>query len=288
MATITLQNYFRMYNKLAGMTGTAATEAAEFNSTYNLGVVPIPTNKPSRRDDEADLIYRTEEAKFAAVVDDIVERNEAGQPVLVGTVSVEKSELLSGLLRAGRLARGAERQVPRPGGGHRRRGGPAQLGHRCHQHGRSRYRHHARRQSGFRAAAELAARGLNPTDDPDGYEAAWPDALAKAEETVAAEHDEVTDLGGLYVLGTERHESRRIDNQLRGRSGRQGDRARPGSTSRSRTNSCCASTPAWSMRSSPASTSPTTCRSRPRWSAAPSPARSRRWRRRTPKSGATC
>ena len=228
LATITLQNYFRMYDKLAGMTGTAATEAAEFNTTYSLGVVPIPTNKPSRREDLADLIYRTEDAKFAAVVDDIVERHEEGQPVLVGTVSVEKSERLSNELRksgiphqvlnakfhaqealivaeAGR--KGAVTVATNMAG----RGTDIMLG------GNPEYR----------ANAELAARGLTPADDPEGYEAAWPDALAKAEESVASEHDEVTELGGLYVLGTERHESRRIDNQLRGRSGRQGD---PGET----------------------------------------------------------
>ena len=228
LATITLQNYFRMYDKLAGMTGTAATEAAEFNSTYSLGVVPIPTNRANRREDKPDLVYRTEEAKFAAVVDDIVERHEVGQPVLVGTTSVEKSELLSGLLkRAG---------VPH-----------AVLNAKFHEQeaaivaeaGRKGAVTVATNMAGrgtdimlggnpeYRAAAELAARGLSPSEDSEGYEAAWPDALAKAEESVAAEHDEVVDLGGLYVLGTERHESRRIDNQLRGRSGRQGD---PGET----------------------------------------------------------
>ncbi len=228
LATITLQNYFRMYNKLAGMTGTAATESAEFNTTYQLGVVPIPTNKPSQRADQADLIYRTEDAKFAAVVEDIAERYEAGQPVLVGTVSVEKSERLSQELRkagvqhqvlnakfhaqealivaeAGR--RGAVTVATNMAG----RGTDIMLG------GNPEYR----------ANADLATRGMTPTDDPEGYEAAWPDALAKAEESVAVEHEEVTELGGLYVLGTERHESRRIDNQLRGRSGRQGD---PGET----------------------------------------------------------
>ncbi|MDQ1246769.1 MAG: preprotein translocase subunit SecA, partial [Actinomycetota bacterium] len=228
LATITLQNYFRMYDKLAGMTGTAATEAAEFNGTYNLGVVPIPTNKPSRRTDGADLIYRTEDAKFGAVVEDIVERNETGQPVLVGTVSVEKSEKLSNALRKA----GVQHQV---------------LNAKYHaqealivaEAGRKGAVTVATNMAGrgtdimlggnpeYRANVELAARGLTPTDDPEGYEAAWPDALAKAEESVATEHDEVTELGGLYVLGTERHESRRIDNQLRGRSARQGD---PGET----------------------------------------------------------
>ena len=228
LATITLQNYFRMYDKLAGMTGTAMTEAAEFNQTYNLGVVPIPTNKTNQRKDQSDLVYRTEDAKFAAVVDDIVEKNEAGQPVLVGTVSVEKSERLSQELRragiphkvlnakfheqeavivaeAGRT--GAVTVATNMAG----RGTDIMLGGNPEH----------------LAARALEAEGLSPVDDPEAYEARWPEALEQAAESVAAEHEEVTAAGGLYVLGTERHESRRIDNQLRGRSARQGD---PGET----------------------------------------------------------
>ena len=147
LATITLQNYFRLYEKLSGMTGTAQTEAAELHQTYKLGVVPIPPNKPVIRVDEADLIYKTEDAKFDAVVDDIAERHEKGQPVLVGTASVEKSERLSQVAAArGRPARGAQRQEPRPGGGDHRPGRPVRCGHGRHQHGRPWHRHRARRQ----------------------------------------------------------------------------------------------------------------------------------------------
>ena len=147
LATITLQNFFRLYDKLSGMTGTAMTEAAEFNQIYKLGVVPIPTNRPMIRADQPDLVYKTEDAKFDAVVDDIVERHEKGQPVLVGTASVEKSEHLSGAAQeARRPARGPQRQAARARGADRRAGRPARRGHRRHQHGRSRHRHHARRQ----------------------------------------------------------------------------------------------------------------------------------------------
>ncbi len=224
LATITLQNFFRLYGKLGGMTGTAMTEAAEFSKIYKLGVVPIPTNRPMTRRDERDVVYKTEESKFDAVVEDIAERHEKGQPVLVGTVSVEKSERLSALL----LRRGVPHEV---------------LNAKLHekeaqivaQAGRKGQVTVATNMAGrgtdivlggnaeFIAAAELRARGLSPVDNPEDYEAAWPDALAKATVAVAAEHEEVLAVGGLYVLGTERHESRRIDNQLRGRSGRQGD-----------------------------------------------------------------
>ncbi len=224
LATITLQNYFRLYSKLSGMTGTASTEAAEFMSTYKLGVVPIPTNKPMIRKDQSDLVYKNEEAKFKAVVDDIVERHAVGQPVLVGTVSVEKSEMLSQMLRrmgvphevlnAKQHAREASivAQAGRKGAvtvatNMAGRGTDIMLGGNAE----------------FMAVQALAERGLDPAESPEEYEAAWPEALAKAREASAAEHDEVVELGGLYVLGTERHESRRIDNQLRGRSGRQGD-----------------------------------------------------------------
>ncbi|MFL6070218.1 MAG: preprotein translocase subunit SecA [Actinomycetes bacterium] len=228
LATITLQNYFRLYDKLAGMTGTAMTEANEFHQIYKLGVVPIPTNRPMVRADEADLVYRTEDAKFNAVIDDLVERHEKGQPVLVGTTSVEKSELLSGQLRR----RGVPHEVLNAKNHERE----AQI---VAQAGRKGAVTVATNMAGrgtdimlggnpeFMATAELAQRGLSTTEDPEAYEAAWPDALEKASKSVSAEHEEVVGVGGLYVLGTERHESRRIDNQLRGRSGRQGD---PGET----------------------------------------------------------
>jgi preprotein translocase subunit SecA len=224
LATITLQNYFRLYEKLAGMTGTASTEAAELHQTYKLGVVPIPTNKPMIRDDRSDVIYKTEKAKFDSVIDDIAERHEAGQPVLVGTASVEKSELLSKLLlrrgiphevlnaknhareahivaNAGRL--GAVTVSTNMAG----RGTDIQLGG----------------NPDFIADESLRARDLSPSETPEEYEAAWDEAYEQAKQQVKAEHEQVVEAGGLYVLGTERHESRRIDNQLRGRSGRQGD-----------------------------------------------------------------
>ncbi|NOV97627.1 preprotein translocase subunit SecA [Isoptericola halotolerans] len=224
LATITLQNYFRLYDKIAGMTGTAETEAAEFQGTYKLGVVPIPTNRPMIRKDQPDLVYKNEEGKFNAVVADIVERHAKGQPVLVGTTSVEKSELLSRLLKKAGVphdvlnAKEHEREASIVAQAGRKgavtvatnmagRGTDIMLGGNAE----------------FTAVAEMAARGFDSTEDPEAYEAAWPEVLEKATESVAAEHEEVVDLGGLYVLGTERHESRRIDNQLRGRSGRQGD-----------------------------------------------------------------
>ena len=224
LATITLQNYFRLYEKLSGMTGTAMTEAAEFMQIYKLGVIPIPTNKTSQRTDQPDLIYKTEIGKFAAVTQDIVEKHRKGQPVLIGTVSVEKSEELSAFLtkngvkhevlnakqhereaaiiaRAG--AKGAVTVATNMAG----RGTDIMLGGNPE----------------FMADFEIQRRGISPVDQPAEYEAAWGPELAKQKEAVKREHEEVTALGGLYVLGTERHESRRIDNQLRGRSGRQGD-----------------------------------------------------------------
>jgi preprotein translocase subunit SecA len=224
LATITLQNYFRLYTKLAGMTGTAMTEAAEFMQIYKLGVVPIPTNRPMIRADETDVIYQSSEAKFEACVEDIAERHAEGQPVLVGTVSVEKSELLSKMLKrkgiphhvlnakyheqeamivaqSGRL--GAVTVATNMAG----RGTDIMLGG----------------SPDFIADQELHQRGLSPVDTPEDYEAAWPEAVAKSRAAVAAEHEKVVEAGGLYVLATERHESRRIDYQLRGRSGRQGD-----------------------------------------------------------------
>jgi preprotein translocase subunit SecA len=224
LATITLQNYFRLYEKLAGMTGTAVTEANEFHQIYKLGVVPIPTNMPMIRDDQADVVYQTAQSKFEACVDDIAERHEAGQPVLVGTTSVEKSEILSKMLKR----RGVPHEV---------------LNAKYHereamivaQAGRSGAVTVATNMAGrgtdimlggnpeFIADTELHQRGLSPVETPEDYEAAWPEAVAKAKRAVAEEHEQVVAAGGLYVLGTERHESRRIDNQLRGRSGRQGD-----------------------------------------------------------------
>jgi preprotein translocase subunit SecA len=224
LATITLQNFFRLYDKLSGMTGTAMTEANEFHQIYKLGVVPIPTNMPMIRKDQADLIYRTGEAKFEAVVNDISGRFEAGQPVLVGTVSVEKSELLSKLLRQ----QGVPHEVLNAKHHEREAAIVAQAGRKgsvtvaTNMAGRGTDIMLGGNPE-FMADAELNERGLDPVETREEYEAAWPDALEKAKKAVAAEHDDVTNLGGLYVLGTERHESRRIDNQLRGRSGRQGD-----------------------------------------------------------------
>jgi preprotein translocase subunit SecA len=224
LATITLQNYFRLYEKLSGMTGTAMTEASEFDKIYKLGVVPIPTNKPMARLDQRDLVYRTEEAKFAAVVDDIAERHANGQPILVGTTSVEKSELLSGLLKKKGVPHSvlnakqhADEAKVVALAGHKGavtvatnmagRGTDIMLGG----------------STEFLADQELRKQGLDPVENAEEYNAAWPATLERITAQVKAEHDQVKEAGGLYVLGTERHESRRIDNQLRGRSGRQGD-----------------------------------------------------------------
>jgi preprotein translocase subunit SecA len=227
LATVTLQNYFRLYEKLSGMTGTAETEAAEFMSTYKLGVVPIPTNREMARKDLSDLIYKNEVAKFDAVVKDIVERHGTGQPVLVGTTSVEKSEYLSKQLakagvrhevlnaknharEAAIIAQAGRKSAVTVATNMAGRGTDIMLGGNAE----------------FNAVAALEKQGLDPADNPEEYEAKWPDALEAAREAVKAEQEEVRELGGLYVLGTERHESRRIDNQLRGRSGRQGDPGR--------------------------------------------------------------
>ncbi|MCT9009694.1 preprotein translocase subunit SecA [Streptomyces rhizosphaerihabitans] len=215
LATITLQNFFRLYGKLAGMTGTAMTEAAEFHQIYQLHVVPIPTNRPMVRRDDPDQIYRTEEAKYAAILADIAEKHELGQPVLVGTTSVEKSEVLSALLRR----QGIRHEVLNAKNHRREAQIVAQAG----------------RRGAVTVATNMAGRGTdimlggNPEamalaeagEDADPEERRG--VLDRITSAVAAEHDEVKELGGLYVLGTERHESRRIDNQLRGRSGRQGD-----------------------------------------------------------------
>ncbi len=224
LATITLQNYFRLYEKLAGMTGTAMTEASEFDKIYKLGVVPIPTNKPVARLDSKDLVYRTEEAKYAAVVEDIAERHAKGQPVLVGTVSVEKSEHLSDLLKK----RGIPHSVLNAKHHEDEAKIVAMAGHKgavtvaTNMAGRG-----TDIMLGgsvdFLADQELRKQGLDPMENTEEYDAAWPAMVEKIKAQVAAEHEEVRQAGGLYVLGTERHESRRIDNQLRGRAGRQGD-----------------------------------------------------------------
>ncbi|MCG7300184.1 preprotein translocase subunit SecA [Brevibacterium ravenspurgense] len=223
-ATITLQNYFRLYDKLSGMTGTAETEAAEFNSTYKLGVVPIPTNKPLLREDKPDLVYRNEKVKFDAVVEDIAERHEEGQPVLVGTTSVEKSEYLSGLL----AKRGIRHEVLNAKNHAREAAIVAMAGVKgavtvaTNMAGRGTDIMLGGNAEHI-AVAEMEKRGLDPADDSEEYEAQWPAVLEAAEKQVEEAAEEIRELGGLYVLGTERHESRRIDNQLRGRSGRQGD-----------------------------------------------------------------
>jgi preprotein translocase subunit SecA len=224
LATITLQNYFRLYSKLGGMTGTAATEAAEFSQTYGLGVVEIPTNRDPKRVDEADVVYKSEQAKYDAVVEDIAEKHEHGQPVLVGTISVEKSEYLSQLLRK----RGIPHEVLNAKQHDREATIVAQAGRKgavtvaTNMAGRGTDIMLGGNPEHI-AADELRSRGLSPVETPEEYEAAWSDALERAAASVKSEHEEVVQAGGLYVLGTERHESRRIDNQLRGRSGRQGD-----------------------------------------------------------------
>jgi preprotein translocase subunit SecA len=224
LATITLQNYFRLYDKLSGMTGTAETEAAEFHQTYKLGVVPIPTNRPMVRQDQPDLIYKTEEAKYEAVAEDIAERHEKGQPVLVGTTSVEKSERLSKLL--------VKLSVPHEVLNAKHHDREALIVARAGQKGAVTV---ATNMAGrgtdivlggnpdLIADHVLREQGLDPVEHSEEYEAAWPAVLEKVKEESKAEAEVVRDAGGLYVLGTERHESRRIDNQLRGRSGRQGD-----------------------------------------------------------------
>ncbi|WP_026876298.1 preprotein translocase subunit SecA [Jiangella gansuensis] len=224
LATITLQNFFRLYDKLAGMTGTAMTEAGEFDKIYNLGVVPIPPNRPLARIDQDDEIYRTEAAKFDAVVADIVSRHQKGQPVLVGTTSVEKSERLSQLLRK----QGVPHEVLNAKQHEREAAIVAQAGRRgavtvaTNMAGRGTDIMLGGNHE-FMAQAELKQRGLDPIENPEEYQAAEAATLEKLDAQVRTERDEVRSLGGLYVLGTERHESRRIDNQLRGRSGRQGD-----------------------------------------------------------------
>src|SRR5215213_5669320 len=224
LATITLQNYFRLYAKLSGMTGTAQTEAAELNQIYKLGVVSIPPNRPMIRADQADLVYKTEEAKFAAVAADIAEKYADGQPVLVGTTSVEKSEYLAKLL--------VQLQIPHEVLNAKQHEREATIIARAGHSGAVTV---ATNMAGrgtdivlggnpeFLADLELRRRGLDPVETREEYEAAWDRTVEEMRAQVAAEAEEVKEAGGLYVLGTERHESRRIDNQLRGRSGRQGD-----------------------------------------------------------------
>ncbi len=233
LATITIQNYFKMYEKLAGMTGTAKTQLAEFQEVYKLDVVEIPTNQPMIRADEQDLIYKVEDAKWNAVVQDIAERSEAGQPILVGTVSIEKSEKLSSYLN--------------------RRGIPHHVLNAKNHEKEAMIVAQAGRAGAVTVATNMAGRGVdillggNPEylarqemaarewdndrylmfemdeEEQAAYEEDYDPIFRKFKQQTDAEHDEVVGLGGLYVLGTERHESRRIDNQLRGRSGRQGD-----------------------------------------------------------------
>ncbi|MCQ4624272.1 preprotein translocase subunit SecA [Corynebacterium sp. CCUG 69979] len=228
LATVTLQNYFRLYNKLAGMTGTAETEAAELSQIYKLGVVAIPPNKPNIRKDHDDLIYKTQEAKFAAVAEDIAEHVNKGQPVLVGTTSVERSEYLSQLLSR----KGVKHNVlnakyhEEEGRIIAEAGLPGNVTVSTNMAGRG-----TDIVLGGNPEVLLDARlqeqGLDPFEDEEAYQEAWDAGLPQAKEKSEKLGDEVRDAGGLYVIGTERHESRRIDNQLRGRSGRQGD---PGET----------------------------------------------------------
>ena len=236
LATVTIQNYFKMYDKLAGMTGTAKTQLTEFEETYKISVVEIPTNRPNIRDDQQDLIYKGEQAKWNAVVEDLMERHETGQPILVGTVSIEKSELLSGLMN--------------------RRGIPHNVLNAKNHEKEATIVAQAGRKGSVTVATNMAGRGVDillggnpeylarqemaardwdndayllfemPEEDRSAYEAEYEPILAKFRAQTDAEHDEVVERGGLFVLGTERHESRRIDNQLRGRSGRQGDPGR--------------------------------------------------------------
>jgi len=225
LATITLQNYFRLYEKLSGMTGTAETEAAEFHSTYKLDVIIIPTHRPMVRTDNPDIIYRTLPEKWDAVVEEIKDCYEKGQPVLVGTVSVENSELISRRLQRERIPHNV-------------------LNAKYHER-EAEIVAQAGRKGAVTIATNMAGRGTdillggNPDFmareflkkdevDPDEVsEEQWEEAFRQAKQIVEDEHEEVVKIGGLHILGTERHESRRIDNQLRGRSGRQGD---PGSS----------------------------------------------------------
>jgi preprotein translocase subunit SecA len=225
LATITFQNYFRLYDKLAGMTGTAMTEAEEFHKIYNLEVVAIPTHRPMVRDDEADLVFRNELGKFNALIDEVVEMQEAGRPVLVGTVSVEKSEILSTMLKR----RGIRHETLNAKFHEKESGIVAQAGRTgavtiaTNMAGRGTDILLGGNPAGL-ASDILHQRGLNPAEvDKATYDA----ALAEAKLVTDEDHERVVGVGGLHIIGTERHDSRRIDNQLRGRAGRQGD---PGSS----------------------------------------------------------
>jgi preprotein translocase subunit SecA len=225
LATITFQNYFRLYDKLSGMTGTAMTEAEEFHKIYTLEVVGIPTHKEMIRTDEADLVFRDEKAKFNALIDEIVEMQEAGRPVLVGTVSVEKSEILSAMLKR----RGIKHETLNAKFHEKESGIVAQAGRTgavtiaTNMAGRGTDILLGGNPAGL-ASESLHRKGLNPAEvDAPTYDAALEEARAVTEE----DHVQVVEAGGLHIIGTERHESRRIDNQLRGRAGRQGD---PGSS----------------------------------------------------------
>ncbi|OFT82397.1 preprotein translocase subunit SecA [Corynebacterium sp. HMSC29G08] len=228
LATVTLQNYFRLYNKLAGMTGTAETEAAELHQIYKIDVVPIPPNKPNQRVDRDDLIYKTQEAKFAAVAEDIAEHVEKGQPVLVGTTSVERSEYLSQLLTRKGIKHNVLNAKHHEEEGRiiAEAGLPGKVTVSTNMAGRGTDIVLGGNPE-ILLDAKLQAQGLDPFEDEERYQEAWNEQLPAAKERSKQLGDEVREAGGLYVIGTERHESRRIDNQLRGRSGRQGD---PGET----------------------------------------------------------
>ena len=241
LATITLQNFFKLYKKLSGMTGTAMTEANEFWKVYHLDVVAIPTNRPLTRDSYRDVIYRTDNEKYKAILDEIREIHETGRPVLVGTTSIEKSELIAEMLKR----HGVRHEVLNAKYHEREAEIVAQAG----------------RKGAVTIATNMAGRGTdiilggNPEfmawadlkglkDEnslilyPTRLEVpkdVWDNAVGKYEDEMKAEGREVAGVGGLHIIGTERHESRRIDNQLRGRAGRQGDPVRPGSSCRSKT-----------------------------------------------------
>ncbi|HEX4671727.1 MAG TPA: SEC-C metal-binding domain-containing protein, partial [Solirubrobacteraceae bacterium] len=224
LATITLQNYFRMYDKLAGMTGTAITEATEFMKIYELPVVQIPTNRPMVRDDRNDQVYKTKDGKRGAVVREIESRHNAGQPVLVGTISVEESETLSNVLtRKGikhTVLNAKPEHAEREGETIAEAGSPGSVTIATNMAGRGVDIKLGGNEEHL-AQLEVAKLGLRP-EDPD-YEEHYTNVLPEIERRVEALREQVLEAGGLFILGTERHESRRIDNQLRGRAGRQGD-----------------------------------------------------------------